>query len=377
MSYSRSPSGNWQVRREFSLTVASEADAKNVDRLVDQAHTQILRDIEAGKKACPTIREALDAFIDHQQVFRRNRQQTLVRYRRRLLRFADDLGGDARDLTVIDITREAIQDWIKRRMREKGHAGKYEDSKTICPDYLNQDLAALRRFARWCAECGYCSLAIPLFAVSPITHKTTKKPRALIAPKFQAILTAVREIAPHVAIILRAMVLAGARPEALFALDWHDVQLPEGKHNGTLLVKAMKGSPEAEAPIKRGGKLHLLLLEARETWKKFHGRYPRPSERKPVFCTRRGRSAKRPYGWTTSTYDDALARACRKAGIRERFTSYVARHSAITYLGDEGLSTAAIQHYAKHLLPSTQAKYLWTTGRAALPAYEAIEGFVE
>lgn len=375
------PAGKFQVRHEVKMIVDTQHDSDRLAGLIDQALDDARKEYHRGKIPCPTIREALPEFIKFLSVEQGNDPGTIKRTRRRLLRFAEDLGGEASDIKAPDIRRDDLHAWMQRRLADKGKRYKREGGKGITKDVVNSELGTLQFFARWCHQQGYCKSDLDLFAVPRFRVRGKIKgrwaPRALSVPAFMEIMDKLRVADPTVEIILRGMLLFGARPEAMFAMDWSDVDFPEGEAAGVVRVPAVKYGVESAVPVRRGSRAHLLLVEARENWGKFHGRRPLPHEHKPVFTTRAARSTRRPMGWTTSNFDAALERAVKKAGIKNRFTAYDARHCALTWLADKGLKDVEIQHYAKHLRVSTQEIYRWTSGIAAASAYSAMEKIVD
>lgn len=363
--------GRFRVRAELSMTVDSHEEAERLDRLLASALDDAKRRFLRGDRPCCSIREIMEDFLDQQEIWRGNSKSTIAAYRRRLEMFADAFG----DKPLDRIAREELQEWIRRRVAQKGKRRRYHPGKGVSRDTVNNDLKALRRFCDWAAECGHAPAGLEIMTV-PKLHVKGKirgnrfPPRALVRQNFMHILRRIRKAAPHVALVLRAMLLLGGRPEAIFALRWRDVELPRGG-NGEVKMPPLKGGAEGSVPVACGSHLHDVFTEARQIFRKFHGR--RPNNDDPVFCTMRGRSRRRALGWKTDVYGHELDRVCSKLGI-EGFTAYTARHSAVTWLQQQpGVSNAAVQAYARHLRVSTQDAYSHRSGADGEPAYHAME----
>lgn len=359
----------FKVRREVRRSFRSAEEAERYRRLVDSALERAGREFSFGLSACPTIRELLEEYLREKRVCRHNVPATQRRERSALLRFARELSRGAGDVAVDRITRADLVEWLERRLAEPGHRGAHHDGRTVSRDSVRGDLKILRQFATWCFERHYCGRDLELFGVpfesSPGSRDGRHPPRALPLHSFREALRRVEAEAPLVSIVLRAMILLGARPAAVFRLCWRDVVLPQGGSAGQVSVPGVKGGLRVDVPVAAGSRLEAILRRARELYRQARGRWPTRAQ--PVFVRVRGAA------WTTDAYDHALAEAVRRAGVAVRFTSYTARHTAVTELARRGVSPAAIQHYAKHLRVSTQEIYRHTVNADALPAYAEIE----
>lgn len=380
--------GKYRVRVEGALTVSTREDAERFERLAKAALERARREYGMGISACPTMRALIPEFIREQRTTRGNTEGTLKSYERRLLRFAVDLSQGAGDVAIDCVPAADLRHWIDGRLEAKGNKGKYQESKTISREVVNNDLKLLANFSRWCARREYCRLgdmsvlSVPLLRLKGRAHRGRNKPRGLDPGDFMELLRKLREGGRyvHLEIVLRGMVLFGARPKALFLLTWGDVTMPTRRWAGKVALPGLKEGIVADVPVEWGSKKHELLSQSRARLQLWHG--VRCSKRRPVFCTLRGRAgvkAAMRYGWTAAVYGKVLARAVECCGWGtggRRFTAYMARHSAVTWLARMGLPAVVIQHYAKHLRVSTQDVYRWTSGEEAAPAYEAVEAIM-
>ena len=371
-------SGHYRVRVDTRRTIDTPEDAKRLDGLIEQAVDKALREFEQGSNPCPTILESLDDFLAHQEALRSNKPRTLAAHNRRLKRFAAELSNGKGDISVDMIRREAVVEWICRRLSEKGHKGKYNPSHQVSKTTINNDIKTLKQYALWCVDRNYTSGAVDVLTVPMLRIQGKIKDRfpPEILPRyvFRNIVSRIRKEAPHIEIVLRGMLLLGARPEALFRMKWADVVLPTNIMPGRISLQALKDGMPANIPVAPGSAKEMLLKEARTIYKRFHGRWP--GKTRPVFPTVRGRSKRRPGGWTTDIFDRAVHSVCERLGLERRFVPYFVRHFAITYLATSGLSTAEVQHYAGHMRAATQEPYRHTSSEVAAPALAAMEEFV-
>lgn len=366
-------SGKYRVRCELDLQVDDRESAVRLDKIASSAIEYAKRRYFRGDRPCTSILEAMERFLDQQSVFNENSAQTLSAYRRRLNMFARAFG----DRPIDDISRDELHLWIRERLGSRGKKRAHAPGSGVSRDTVNNDLKALRAFCKWSAECGYAPagieiMTVPLLRVRGKISGNRFPPRAMVRQNFLRILRRISRESAHVGLVLRAMLLLGARPEALFALVWRDVQLPRAGI-GSVRLGPLKGGAEGSVPIRPGSHAEKLFRDARSIFRRHHGRV-RAGD--PVFCTRRGRSRRRRLGWTTDSYDHQLAAICSRLGIIG-FSAYAARHSAVTWLQQQpGVSPAAVQAYARHLRVSTQEAYSHRSGVDGEPAYEAMEGIV-
>jgi integrase len=354
--------GRWVVRREFRRQVATEEEAKRLDRLVHAAHERVMTDFSVGLSACPTIRQLLDDYTEYLRVERGNKPATVERVKKCLERFASELSRGAGDIAVDAILPDDVIAWRRKRLGERGRPGRYHDGAGISRDVVNAEAGTLKTFARWCISHRKCGPNVAVLSIESLRVGGRENghhiPPVMTLGRFNEIYRRLLKHAPHVAAPLKAIVLLGLRPAALFAICWKDVEMAYGAP-GRIRVPALKGEVECEIVVRPGGEIDELLRDCRAV----EGRILR---RGSVFVNAKGHS------WSTQTYDGALKWAQGRARIPNPITAYDVRHAAITWLAQAGVSEAIIQHYAKHLSVGTQKVYRHTTGELAAPAYALI-----
>lgn len=369
----RERNDGWIVRREIRRTGLSRAEAERLDDLLDRAHRQALLDYSLGLSGCPTILEAMENFLADPLQFPAVSDGRKRYYRRVLARFARDCSRGAGDIAVDCIARKDLDAYVAARSAERGNRGKYVPSDRISYATLANELKALQAFARWCCQRKYCSYDQDVLRLSvkrvPKRHRRHDRypPRARHERDFAGILRRIRKARPDLALVLEGMILIGARPEAVCLCSESSVVEPGCGEDGWVEVPALKGGVETHRPVWDGSVVESWLERVRDQATAVYRRVGmRRSRRKPLIPNTRGNR------WTSSAFARALHDTCRRCGV-DGFTSYVARHSAITWLKRRGVPAVAIMHYAKHLQISTQDIYDWTSGEEARQAYEVIE----
>ncbi len=375
----RETNTGFEVRRGFrdSSLARKREDAERLDRLLADAHDRVRRDFSLGLSGCPTMLESLETFLADPVQFPDLKPDRRRFYTRVLSRFARELSRGAGDIAVDRIAREDLDEWLRQRRAEPGHAGKYQESPTIGHGTITNELRALKIYAKWCCERRWCSFDIDVLRLQKarvpgyVRKGNRPPPRALHEFDFLALLRRVRRSALGLELVIRGMLLLGGRPEAIFRLDRAHYVPPSENHDGEILLPALKGGVPTRRPISQGSLTHRFMDEVLEY---AHGIYLardlRLSSTKPLFPNRYARR------WATSPYNHALSSVVGRLRLGRRFTAYMARHSAITWLIQRGVDPYSIQQYAKHLSISTQEIYNWTTGERAGLAYTILEGIL-
>ncbi|MDZ7733512.1 MAG: tyrosine-type recombinase/integrase [Acidimicrobiia bacterium] len=164
--------------------------------------------------------------------------------------------------------------------------------------------------------------------------------------------------------MLEVLYGAGLRISRLVGLSMGDLDLGDG------LVRASgKGGRQRVVPL--GG----VALEAVERWLEPEGRpvleperWSRRDDAEAVFLNQRGGRLSRQGAW------GVVRKHGRRAGLDERLTPHVLRHSYATHLVDHGADIRAVQELLGHASVSTTQVYtlvsterLWQVYRAAHP----------
>lgn len=352
------------ARTEISLTVDSKARAAEFRAFARHRGRQMVRDFLAGMTICPAISETIDEYCRWLEVVRSTSAVRIKYIKRCLAMFATQLSVKGEPVRVDDVTRDHMIKWLARR-RKRG----------LRVTTINNELAVFKSYCRWLAHFGG---KVRLGDVEPMTIPAMVDKRTVsgeLPPKFVSeaeyhrIARKLAEAAPHILIVLEGMLLFGARPVVLFGLRWHHVEWPDGRREGRVDIPQAKGGLRGSVPVMTGSVTEALLKRCQQIAQWEAG----TTSQKPVFARVRGRSRINPGGWTTAAYDNALKRAMATIGIERPFTAYMVRHSAATWLEQYQVSSGGIQHYMKHLRPSTQDKYRHGTGELAREAYPVIE----
>lgn len=366
----------YTVRREVRKTGLSLEDAERLDALLARANETALRDFGLGLSGCPTILESLEDFVTDPTVFSGVTSKRIDYYRKNLTMFARELSRGAGDISVDAVTLEDLKAWLRLRLAQPGNRGKYVDSKTLDPETAANQIKVLKRFAKWCAESRFCSYDLDILRLNIKKLRNPKRskkhnrfpPRAVHERDFLSFLKRLRGQSPRVEFVLRAMLVHGVRPEAVFLLAKQDYVPPTPGRDGWLAIPDLKGGVPVKRFILHGSYAHEFMSSvcsfADEVYRKTGKRF---SARKPLFPNLFGNR------WVTSAFDRSLSAAVERLKIGRRYTAYMARHSAVTWLLQRGVSPVAVKFYAKHLSISTQEIYDWTTSAEAAPAYEMIE----
>lgn len=365
-----------EVRREVRRRFASADEAAQFARLLDEAVEDATQRFERGESPCISIAEGMDDFLSHQKYIEANAASTVGAYRRRLERFVAAFGN----VPLSSITREMVYAWLRDRLGDEGNRRTHHPDRRVCRDTVNQDLKALRRFARWAVEVGRAPSGLDLVLVRPLKISGKVRgnrfvPKALVRHEFMQIVRALARAGyEHLAFVLEGMQLFMLREEALFRLTPAHVAMPTRQCAGAIDAPAVKHGPDGSIAVPFGSRKHDLLRRLVEFFRQVHGRQPR--KREPLFVTRRGRSTRRRLGWSTDVFGHELRRVCDRLGYAD-FTAYQARHSIISWLQQqEGVSLADIQAAARHMRISTQEVYSHRSGVDGLSAYEAAERYM-
>lgn len=371
------PDGSYSVRIETKRVGLSHVDARRYHAIVDRALDQAARDYEAGLSACPTLREAVQAYLVAPDGGMHLSAARKGFYRRIIDRFARDLAPPGQpDIQLDRVPVHALRQWIATRLAEPGNQGKYNPSPTVAPATVKKEISALKTLARWCANQRWCSLDLDIFRVHvkvPRLHKTSNRfPPAGKSPlDLVSALRRIEQVAPDIHRVLVCVLLMGVRPMAALAIKRGDYSPPTNLHRGRVRLIGLKGGLATERTFQYADLPHDFLESAMcasaETLTKAGRRVDADA---PLFPAPRGGF------WHLSSFDARLARVCKQLRLG-RITPYTLRHSAITWLCQQGVAAQAIRHYAKHLHLSTQDIYDLTSGELARDAYTVIEGILD
>ncbi len=362
MAYRKHAAGGYQVRTHARINVPDKGAAIRASRILASKIAEARRLVREGTAPCCSIGDKMDEFLSDAAAGlgrRRRGYETLKRHRRRL-----DMFNKVFQRKPIDaIERKQVERWIKRRLA----AG-------VTADTVKIDLASLYAFARWARKKEYAPARLPLLDVEKL-HTAGKMPgtnqrlpKALEPGELKRVIKKIRHERPDMGLFLNGMVFWGRRPAAVAAVRREDVQLPEGKEAGKIRFPPLKGGREEVFRIPPGTK--------REEWARhclsLGQECGQDDPRRPLVPCAGGRSRVRPGGWTTQSFDMALARLLDSLHIN--MTAYTIRHSCVSYLhAHEKSSLASTQKFASHNRIDTQNAYSDLTNAEAEVAFRIIE----
>ena len=351
-------------RKEFRMWVETAEEADQVAGLARHHFAAIHRDMALGLSACPTIRSTIDGYIQHLRVIRRVSIGRRKYVRTSLGRFADGLSRGAGDISIDQVSREVLMGWMDRR------------NKKAAATTVNNDLRVLKGYAAWLVNVARKVRRddLEVFTVEPMRDERYVQGERL---EMQTISVAewgrlkkrIAQVRPDIELVLRFMLLLGARPAALFRMRWRDVEMPAGKANGHVRVPRLKKGSVKVVPLEEKSATAAGLVECMGVCR----RVMRLTAGKPVFCCTTGGGELNPGGWTSSTFDNQLRRLCKRLHVRRRFTAYMLRHAAGVWLDERGASSGEMQQYFGHRDSGTQDNYRHATAKIARAAFKFME----
>jgi len=274
---------------------------------------------------------------------------TLAAYRRDLLAYCQWLSEVGRTL---DDVRSADLDAYVGVLRSRG----------LAPSSVKRATVAVRSLHRFRSDEG-------LAAGDPSVGVETPRvpaglPKALTEAEVVSLLDQVEgetAVARRDRAILEVLYGTGARISEVCALSLGDVDLEAG-----LLRLFGKGSKERVVPIGRFARVAL------SQWLNEHGRvvlapeqFARRSDADAVFLNMRGGRLSRQGAWAiVRKYGDA-------AGLGDRLTPHVLRHSCATHMLDHGADIRAVQELLGHASITTTQVYTMVSNDRLFAVYEA------
>lgn len=189
-------------------------------------------------------------------------------------------------------------------------------------------------------------------------------PKALSETEVMALLEAVvgdDPVARRDRALLEVLYGTGARISEVCALGLGDVDL-----DGALLRLFGKGSKERVVPLGRHARMALMA------WLSEEGRgalaperFARRDDAEAVFLNARGGRLGRQGAW------GVVRRHGRTAGLEDRLSPHVLRHSCATHMLDHGADIRAVQELLGHASISTTQVYTMVSTERLFAVYEA------
>jgi integrase/recombinase XerD len=274
---------------------------------------------------------------------------TLSAYRRDLRGYHRWL--EAQGTTVHDATEDEVTAYVGH-LRQLGRA----------PSSVARALVAVRALHRFLAEEGHTS-SDPAAAVE-VPRVPQGLPKALTEDEVERLLSQVvgdEALARRDRAILEVLYGTGLRISELVGLSLDHLDL-----QGGLLRAQGKGSKERMVPVGR------MARQALEGWLGAGGRpelvpehWARRTDADAVFLNARGGRLSRQGAW------GIVRRYGRRAGLADRLTPHVLRHSCATHMLDHGADVRAVQELLGHASISTTQVYTLVTTDRLREVYES------
>lgn len=274
---------------------------------------------------------------------------TLASYRRDLRGYCNWLDATGRRFDAVDASDLAA---YVGALRDRG----------LAPASVKRATVAVRSLYRFRAQEG-------LAADDPSSGLETPRvpaglPKALTEAEVAALLDAVvgdDPVARRDRALLEVLYGTGARISEVCALGLGDVDL-----DGGLVRLFGKGSKERVVPLGRYARVALVA------WLSDEGRgamapeqFARRSDADAVFLNSRGGRLGRQGAW------GVVRRHGETAGIADRLSPHVLRHSCATHMLDHGADIRAVQELLGHASISTTQVYTMVSNERLFAVYDA------
>ena len=274
---------------------------------------------------------------------------TLVSYRRDLRDYCQWLSASGR--TLDDVGPTDLDAYVGV-LRQKG----------LSPASVKRATVAVRSLHRFRAEEGLAESDPSAGLETP--RVPAGLPKALSETEVTALLEAVvgdEPIARRDRALLEVLYGTGARISEVCALGLGDVDL-----DGALLRLFGKGAKERVVPLGRHARSALAA------WLSDGGRgalaperFARRDDAEAVFLNARGGRLGRQGAW------GVVRRHGRTAGLEDRLSPHVLRHSCATHMLDHGADIRAVQELLGHASISTTQVYTMVSTERLFAVYEA------
>lgn len=274
---------------------------------------------------------------------------TLRAYRRDLQGYWAWLGG--RGLTLDDVAGTDLDAYVAE-LRGRG----------LAPASVKRALVAVRSLHRFRVEEGLAS-SDPGAGVE-MPRVPAGLPKALTEAEISTLLDQVvggDPVARRDRAVLEVLYGTGARISELCGLSLGDVDL-----EGGLLRLFGKGAKERVVPLGRMARLALgawLTEDGRGSMAPEH--WARRGDAEAVLLNQRGGRLSRQGAWAI------VRRHGISAGLQDRLTPHVLRHSCATHMLDHGADIRAVQELLGHASISTTQVYTLVSNERLFAVYEA------
>lgn len=262
-------------------------------------------------------------------------RSTVEAYRRDLRAWAEHLRRLGRAVT--DVSEDDLVGWVER-LRDEG----------LAPSTTKRRIVAARNLHRFLAEEGHVDDDVGAAVAPPPVARGL--PKALTEDEVDALLSRVvgdGPVARRDRAILETLYGTGVRISELVTMSLRDLDL----HDGFVRVVG-KGDKERVVPVLGAAADALgawLTVEGRGAM--IPARWRRRDDEGAVFLNQRGGRLGRQGTWLVVKAHAA------EAGLGDRLTPHVLRHSCATHLLDHGADIRAVQELLGHASIATTQVY--------------------
>lgn len=306
----------------------------------------------SGDDVTRAVREH-DTWLAVERGLAENTRRAYARDLRRYAGFLERRGiGDLG--TVSEATVERFVETLKAERDDDG-------APRFSAATIARTLVAVRSLHRFAVAEGWCPTDPTADVGTPRVPEGV--PKALTAEEVERLVEGVEPVDPgsrRDRAILETLYGTGVRISELVGLDLDAVDLETG------FVRVMgKGSRERVVPI--GGAASRALAEYLERGRPelAPARFARRGDADAVFLNARGGRLTRQGCWMV------VRRHGRRAGLEDRLTPHVLRHSCATHMLDRGADLRIVQELLGHARISTTQVYTKVTTERLRSAYEA------
>ena len=291
----------------------------------------------------------VEEFLTWMAAERGRSTNTLAAYRRDLVAYCAWLSSTGRTL---DAVRATDLDAYVAHLRDRG----------LAPSSVKRATVAVRSLHRFRSDEGLAPTDPSVGIETP--RVPAGLPKALTEEQVTSLLDQVEGDAPIARrdrAILEVLYGTGARISEVTALSLGDVDLDAG-----LLRLFGKGSKERVVPLGRWARVALgAWLDEGGRPALAPERFARRSDAEAVFLNARGGRLSRQGAWAVvRKYGDA-------AGLGERLTPHVLRHSCATHMLDHGADIRAVQELLGHASIATTQVYTMVSNERLFAVYDA------
>ena len=268
-------------------------------------------------------------------------------------------------MLITDITNDICRDYAKERMdrgrtvTRKGKDGKPEQVHyPVTVGTVWTELLRLRSAVNWAWDHNRLkSLGLDSKPKVWVPKKPESNQKALTVGQFIAFRDACQGT-PHLRLFVILALTTAARTEAVLQLKWDKVDFEAG----TIDLREAQGVVDPLSKRARKGRALVLMT---------------PEARAELLAAYEGRQTDHVIEWDGAPVKKirkAFAAAVKRAGLDGRVTPHTLRHTALTWLEEEGIAIEMISKLAAHSGPEiTRKTYLHSSPELLRPAADAIE----